>query len=138
MSTVDATVEAAAEPAGETAVVLRIRNTTRAPVSVPNPDLGRPGEGSGWEWSADAYRASLLMSFGTLRVVVRDEDGEEVEKAAVSTWSTPVRWPDVVLEPGAGLDVVIPLGPLFRLEAGKRYRVEAEYGGVIGEGEFEA
>lgn len=138
MSTVDATIEAGAEPAGETAVVLHVVNTSDAPVSVPNPDLGRPAEDSGWEWSADAYRASLLMSFGMLRVVVRDEDGEEVEKALVSTWSTPVRWPDIVLEPGAGLDVVIPLRPLFQLEAGKRYRVEAEYGGVRGRGGFEA
>lgn len=138
MSTVDATVESSAEPSGETAVVLRIVNTSRAPVSVPNPDLGRPAEGSGWEWSVDAYRASLLMSFGMLRVTVRDADGEEVDKALVSTWSTPVRWPDLVLEPGAGLDLVIPLGPLFELKAGERYRVTAAYGEARGEGVVEA
>ncbi|HEY1180376.1 MAG TPA: hypothetical protein VGF17_29830 [Phytomonospora sp.] len=132
MSAFTATIEPADAPEGETAVVLRVANTSAEPAAVPDPDLGRPS--APWEHSAEAYRASLLASFGILAVTVYDADGEEVAKAPVSTWSTPLRRPDLVLEPGETLDVVVPLGVLFRLAAGAEYRVVIAYGDAVGEG----
>ncbi|GIG65537.1 hypothetical protein [Phytomonospora endophytica] len=132
MSALSATVEPTAAPEGETAVRLRVANTSTAPATVPNPDLGRPS--GPWEYSTEAYRASLLASFGMLAVTVYDGDGEEVAKAPVSTWATPFRRPDLVLEPGETLDVVVPLGVLFTLDAGAEYRVVVEYGEARGEG----
>lgn len=125
-------------PPAETAVVLRIRNDTGADAELPDPDLGAPAADSGWPHSVEAYRAVLLVSFGIMSVDVRDASGDEAERLAVSTWSTPRRRPDLVLAPGATLDLVIPLGPMFALSPGERYRVGVMYGGVTGEGEVAA
>lgn len=138
MKGLTATIERSAEPSGEDAVVLRLANTNDAPVEVPNPDLGVPSPASGWPHSVAAYRAALLMSFGLLSVAVRDQHGDEVEERPVSTWSTPLLRPDLVLAPGDALDVVIPLGPLFTLEPGRRYRVTVAYGPGQAEGDVEA
>jgi hypothetical protein len=138
MRALAATVEPTGAPAGEVAVVLRVENTSGAAVAVPDPDLGRPSDDSDWPHSLEAYRASLMLSFGMLAVSVRDADGEEVAKAAVSTWSTPYRRPDLRLAPGGKLDVVIPLGPLFELRPGEHYRVAAKFGPARGEGDVVA
>ena len=128
MSALTATVEPTAEPADETAVVLRIRNETGAPVDVLNPDLGRPAEDRGWPFSVEAYRTAMLMSFGFLTITVRDESGDQLEQEPVSTWSTPFVRPAVSLAPGASMDVVIPLAPFFALVPGAVYGVRVEYG----------
>jgi hypothetical protein len=121
-------------------VALRVANASDAPVEVLNPDIGRPSPEMPWPYSTETYRASLLMSYGFLTVSVTDDDGQPVEKQAVETWVTPVLRPPVALQPGALLDVPIPLGPFFSLSGGT-YRVSAEYGDanlkVSGEGTLE-
>jgi hypothetical protein len=138
MTGLAATLEPSGEPRGEVAVVLRITNTSDVPVEVPDPDLGVPSPAAGWSHSVAAYRASLLMSFGMLSVSVRNAHGEGVEERAVSTWSTPFQRPDRVLARGDRLDVVIPLAPLFAVEAGGMYRVTVAYGPARAEGNVEA
>jgi hypothetical protein len=128
VSALTATIGPTDEPVGETAVALRIVNESDAPVTVLNPDLGRPAEGVDWPFSVEAYRAALLMSFGFLTVAVHDESGDEVEREPVSTWSTPLVRPPVALAPGGSLEVVIPVGPFFPLAPATVYRVTAEYG----------
>lgn len=138
MTGLTATIEPSGEPRGETGVVLRLVNTGDAPVEVPDPDLGVPALGSDWPHSVEAYRVSLLMSFGLLSVALRDQHGDDVERRPVSTWSTPLQRPDLVLGPGDVLDVVIPLGPLFALVPSGRYRVSVGYGPARAEGDVGA
>ena len=114
--------------AGEDRVVtLRVSNASDTAVQVVNPNMGRPAPNMNWPHSIEVYRASLLMEYGHLAVSVTDE-GADVPLAMISTWATPVMPAPVSLEPGDSLEVPIPLGRFFPLEAGRRYQVTAEYG----------
>lgn len=112
----------------EVTVTLRVTNATDSSVDVLNPDMGRPSSQMDWPWSVEAYRASLLMSFGYLAVSVAGESGEPVEQEPLQTWATPVLRPRIDLAPGESFEVDIPLGRFFRLAPGGRYRVTLEYG----------
>jgi hypothetical protein len=112
--------------AGE--VVLRLTNAGQASVEVLNPDLGRPSPDMRWPHSEEAYRTSLLMSYGYLEVRVADDSGEPVDMAPVQTWATPALRPPVRLEPGESLDVPVPVGVFFPLQPGETYRVSVGYG----------
>jgi hypothetical protein len=115
--------------AGEDRVAtLRITNTSDAPVELVNPDMGTPSPQMNWPHSLETYRASLLMSYGYLKVAVADESGGEVPREPIETWATPILRAPVALEPGESLEVAIPLGRFFRLEPGGSYTVSAEYG----------
>jgi hypothetical protein len=112
----------------ELAMKLRIVNASDSTVEVFNPDMGRPSAKVNWPWSIELYRASLLISYGYLTVSVADESGREVEKEPLETWVTPVLRPRLALSPGESFEVVIPVGRLFRLAPGGKYRVSVEYG----------
>jgi hypothetical protein len=112
--------------AGE--VVLRLTNVAQASVEVLNPDLGRPSPDMHWPHSDEAYRTSLLMSYGYLEVRVADDSGEPVDMAPVQTWATPALRPPVRLNPGETLDVPIPVAVFFALAPGETYRVSVGYG----------
>jgi hypothetical protein len=127
--------------ATELAVTLQIRNASGSTVEVLNPDMGRPSPSTNWPWSLQAYRASLLMSYGYLAVSVTDESGHPVVRKPLETWATPVLRPRLALAPGDSFDVVIPVGRLFPLSTGGKYRVSVEYGDgalkVRGEGSID-
>ena len=125
-----ATIEPAADggPEGELPTVLRIVNSSGEPVELVNPDMGRPSPQMSWPFSIEAYRASLLMSFGYLAVSLTDQWGAQVEPDRVETWATPAMRPHVIVAPGESIDVVIPLARFFPVSAGRRYRVSVEYG----------
>jgi len=125
-----ATIEPAAAggPEGELPTVLRIVNSSGEPVELVNPDMGQPSPQMSWPFSIEAYRASLLMSFGYLAVSLTDQWGAQVEPDRVETWATPATRPHVILAPGESIDVVIPLARFFPVSAGSRYRVSVEYG----------
>ncbi len=112
----------------EPALTLRIVNASDSTVEVLNPDMGRPSPKVNWPWSIELYRASLLMSYGYLTVSVADESGRQVDNEPLETWVTPVLRPRLALSPGESFEVVIPVGRLFRLSAGRNYRVSVEYG----------
>jgi len=109
-------------------LVLRVNNTSDRPGTILNPDMGRPDPSLKWPYSTDAYRASLLMSFHFLHLTLEDDSGAEVPQNLFSTWSTPAIRPPRELEPGASLEIPIPLGELYPLESGKSYTVQGEYG----------
>jgi hypothetical protein len=113
------------------ALVLHVVNESGAPAEVLNPDLGRPSPQMKWPFSDETYRASLLMSYGYLRVSVIDENGEELEKEPVETFATPALRSPLVLAPGEAVDVVIPLGDFFSLSPGGRYSASVEYGAGV-------
>jgi hypothetical protein len=115
-------------PADEHPVQLRITNAADAPVELTNPDLGRPTAEMEWPYSLEAYRASLLVSFGFLKLDVTGESGEHLEQAPPQTLATPALRTPVALSPGESLDVQIPVGIFFTLTPGQSYRLSAEYG----------
>jgi hypothetical protein len=125
-----ATIEPAADggPEGELPIVLRIVNGSGEPVELANPDMGQPSPQMGWPFSIEAYRASLLISYGYLSVSLIDEWGEEVEPDRVETWATPAMRPPITLAPGESIELIIPVARLFPVSAGTRYRVLVEYG----------
>jgi hypothetical protein len=127
-SKLTATIEQAADgdQPGEHPMILQIVNTSEETIELLNPDIGRPPPD--WPFSTEAYRASLLMSYGYLTVSVVDEFGDEVEPDRVETWATPILRPRLALLPGDSTSVVIPLGRFFPLSPGHKYRVSAEYG----------
>jgi hypothetical protein len=128
MPALSATVEPDTGQPDQPAVTLRITNESSDPVEILNPDLGKPSPEMNWPHSLEAYRASLLMSYGYLSISVADEAGNEVPKEGLETWATPVLKSPVALSRGESLDVPIPLGRFFALTAGSGYRLSIEYG----------
>jgi hypothetical protein len=112
----------------DVAVTLRVLNVSGSALEVFNPDLGRPAPQLNWPWSAETYRASLLMSYGYLTVAVFDDSGEQVGQEPIETWATPVLPPPLTLAAGDSFDLLIPVGRFFPLSYGGRYRMLVEYG----------
>ena len=112
----------------EAAVTLRITNASDSTVELLNPDMGRPSAQMNWPGSIEAYAASLLISFGFLAVSVSDDSGNQVDRAPLESWATPVLRHRVALSPGESLAVSIPVGRFFRLSPGGNYLVSVEYG----------
>jgi hypothetical protein len=130
MRGLSATLEVADEDSDDLALILQLSNGTDAIVDLPNPDVGRPPPDADWPWSEDAYRASLLISFGLLELEVTDATGDPVRSDIPQTWATPVLRPRLELTPGDRLDVLLPIGLFFELEPGRNYQVIARYGDV--------
>jgi hypothetical protein len=126
----DATIDL---PAGQTdpaafRVTLRITNRTGRPVAILNPDMGVPAPSMDWPLSLETYRTSLLLSFGFLELAVSDENGNDLPLQSIQTWATPGVPPDVILEPGAAIEIPIPIGEFFALSPGTTYRIAITYG----------
>ncbi len=109
-------------------IVLRITNPTSDKVSILNPDMGVPSAAMNWPFSQSVYQASSLISFGYLTIRVSGETGEQVSQKNIQTWATPVLRPPLQLQPDESVELTIPIGDFYELEAGKTYRVSLEYG----------
>jgi hypothetical protein len=114
--------------ASDFVILLRIVNGSDRTLAVPNPDMGTPVPEMNWTESTISYQTSLLLSFHVLSIQVIDAAGRELPRQAIPTWATPVRMPDIELEPGRSLDVPIPLGRFYQLESESPYLVRIQYG----------
>lgn len=109
-------------------VRLRITNPEDRKVTILNPDMGVPSPALNWPESNDVYQTFLLTSFGFLSMTVTDEAGNELPLRTFPISATPALRPPVELAPGDSLELVIPVGSFYQLEAKKSYRVAIEYG----------
>lgn len=112
---------------GPIPVRLTVTNVAGEPLIVPSPDLGLPPAELRWPASAEAFRASLLMSFGVLELTLGAADGSPVATRGLAPWVTPVL-ARTTLRPGESLGLDLDLGELFAIDAAGRYTLRARYG----------
>jgi hypothetical protein len=105
---------------------LRITNDGDTAVRLHNPGDYRPTEG--WEFSREAYRVAVLRSFHFLEMILRTQDGSVVEPAGIATLADHVVGLPVELDPGAELQVPVPLHEFYDLERDAEYSLRMTYG----------
>lgn len=115
------------DPSGLT-LELQVTNRSDAAVAVINPDLGSPPADMSWPASPEVYRTSLLLSYGYLEMSVLGDDGRELPLEMIETWVTPIRKRPLELQPGESLALTVPIGKFFRLQSGRAYEVEVQFG----------
>jgi hypothetical protein len=80
-----------------------------------------------WKASGQAYRVTVLMSFGLFKITLRDGEGQLVESKGLMPWVTPILGKRT-LRPHESLTIEFDLNELFLLESAGVYRMELRYG----------
>ena len=105
---------------------LRITNNGDSAVRIHNPGDYRPTEG--WKFSTEAYRVAVLRSFHFLEMTLRAHDGSVVETTGIATLADHLVGLPVELEPGAELQIPVPVHEFYDLKRDVDYSLALTYG----------
>ncbi|MFW6174257.1 MAG: hypothetical protein ACOC5K_00565 [Chloroflexota bacterium] len=107
---------------------LVVTNDTASSVSVPNPHVGDPPDELDWSFSFETYRASLLISFGILKVSVMTDSEESLQMQGPNPWITPLMPARLDLAPRESFSLRINLSDHFAFPRAGTYRLTVVYG----------
>ena len=105
-----------------------VTNDTDSPVSVPNPDVGKPPPELKWTLSAETFRNAVLLSFGLLKLALQSATGEVLPEVHHNPWVTPFFLPPLELAPGESFDFRINVADHFAVGKAGKYHLAVEYG----------
>jgi hypothetical protein len=108
-------------------VRMTITNGSDQEFVIVNPDVGVPPPDLDWRASDQAYQIALLMSFGLLKITLKDTDEELVESKGLMSWVTPILGKRT-LHPHDNLVLDFDLNELFLIDSAGLYSVWLRYG----------
>ena len=108
-------------------VRMTITNGSDQGFIIVNPEVGAPPSDLEWRASDQAYQVALLMSFGLLKMTLKDTDGELVESKGLMPWVTPILGKRT-LQPHDILVLDFDLNELFSIDSPGRSSLEVRYG----------
>jgi hypothetical protein len=108
-------------------VRMTITNDSDEEIEVVNPEVGVPPSDLEWRASDQAYQVALLMSFGLLKITLKDTDGELVESNGLMPWVTPILGKRA-LQPHDNLVLDFDLNELFSIDSPGRSSLQVRYG----------
>src|SRR5207248_727871 len=108
-------------------VRMTITNGSDQAFIIVNPEVGAPPPNLEWKASDQAYQVALLMSFGLLKVTLKDTDGELVESKGLMPWVTPILG-KLALQPHDIVALDFDLNELFSIESPGRASLQVRYG----------
>src|ERR1700719_5056477 len=71
-------------------VRMTITNNSDEELEVANPEVGVPPPDLDWKASNGAYQVALLMSFGLIKISLKDINGRLAEAKGLIPWVTPI------------------------------------------------
>jgi hypothetical protein len=108
-------------------VRMTIVNDSSQELAIANPDVGVPPPDLNWKASSEAYQVGVLMSFGLIRITLKDANGGLVESKGLMPWVTPVLGKRM-LQPHDSLALDFDLDELFSISAAGLYDLQVRYG----------
>lgn len=108
-------------------VHMTITNGSNQEVVIVNPEVGLPPPDLDWRASDQAYQIAVLMSFGLIKITLKDTDGQLVESKGLVPWVTPTLGKRT-LRPHDNLAFDFDLNELFSIDLARLYNVQVRYG----------
>ena len=104
-----------------------ITNNSDQEQVIVNPEVGVPPLELDWKASNQAYRIAVLMSFGLIKITLRDAENQLVESKGLMPWVTPILGKRV-LQPHDNLVIDFDLNELFVIDSAGLYSLSFRYG----------
>jgi hypothetical protein len=108
-------------------VCMTISNGSNQEIVIVNPEVGVPPPDLNWRASDSAYQIGVLMSFGLIRITLKNADGELVESRGLMPWVTPILGKRA-LQPHDSLVLDFDLNELFSINLAGLYSIQVWYG----------
>lgn len=108
-------------------VSMTITNDSDQELVIVNPEVGIPPLELDWKASHQAYQIAILMSFGLIKITLRDADDQLVESKGLMPWVTPVLGKRM-LRPHDNLVIDFDLNELFVIDSAGLYHLSLRYG----------
>jgi len=108
-------------------VRMTITNGSAQEVVIVNPEVGVPPPYLDWIASDKAYQIAVLMSFGVVKITLKNADGQLVESKGLMPWVTPILGKRA-LQPQDSLVLDFDLSELFSIHLAGLYSVQMHYG----------
>jgi hypothetical protein len=114
-----------------------VANRSASPISVANPDVGKPPGELNWPYAEDTFRTAVLLSFHLLEMSITGPAGESLPQTGPHPWVTPLLLPRLELAPGDSFALGINLTDHFELRRPGSYHLFIRYGDAQASAEAE-